>query len=155
MKEGHFLEEMFPVVYKSFPWIFTRQTRYIFNYPLAFFSFAFYISLIAPTDPPENLTVQDSSYTWLLISWNHSRPYFSRNEVEGFLININENGGLFNNSLSVQRIPEEKNISGLKENTEYCIKVKAVTTGGLGEESDELCAFTDQEDGKRKDPGYI
>ena len=106
--------------------------------------------MIAPTDPPENLTVQDSSYTWLLISWNHSRPYFSRNEVEGFLININENGGLFNNTLSVQHIPEEKNISGLKENTEYCIKVKAVTTGGLGEESDELCAFTDQEDGKRR-----
>lgn len=127
----------------------------MFNYPLAFFSFAFYISLIAPTDPPENLTVQDSSYTWLLISWNHSRPYFSRNEVEGFLININENGGLFNSTLEVQHIPEEKNISGLKENTEYCIKVKAVTTGGLGEESDELCAFTDQEDGKRKDPGYI
>ena len=111
--------------------------------------------MIAPTDPPENLTVQDSSYTWLLISWNHSRPYFSRNEVEGFLININENGGLFNNTLSVQRIPEEKNISGLKENTEYCIKVKAVTTGELGEVRDELCAVTDQEVGKRKDPGYI
>ena len=119
-----------------------KANKAYFNYPLAFFSFVFYISLIAPTDPPENLTVQDSSYTWLLISWNHSRPYFSRNEVEGFLININENGGLFNNTLSVQHIPEEKNISGLKEHTEYCIKVKAVTTGGLGEESDELCAFT-------------
>ena len=126
---------------------------HIFNYPLAFF--LLYFSLIAPNDPPENLTVQDSSYTWLLISWNHSRPYFAPNEVEGFLINVNENGGLSKSILSVQDVPEEKNISGLKENTEYCIKVKAVTTHGLGEESDELCAFTDQEDGRRKDPGHI
>ena len=111
--------------------------------------------MIAPNDPPENLTVQDSSYTWLLISWNHSRPYFAPNEVEGFLINVNENGGLSNSILSVKDVPEEKNISGLNENTEYCIKVKPVTTDGLGEESDELCAFTDQEDGRRKDPGYI
>ena len=111
--------------------------------------------MIAATDPPENLTVQDSSYTWLLISWNHSRPYFAPNEVTGFLININENGGLSSSILSVQDLPEEKNISGLNENTEYCIKVKAVTNDGDGEESDELCAFTDQEDGKRKDPGYI
>lgn len=124
-----------------------------FNYPLPFF--LLYFSLIAPNDPPENLTVQDSSYTWLLISWNHSRPYFAPNEVEGFLINVNENGGLSNSILSVQDVPEEKNISGLKENTEYCIKVKAVTTHGLGGESDELCAFTDQEDGRRKDPGQI
>ena len=126
---------------------------HIFNYPLAFF--LLYFSLIAPNDPPENLTVQDSSYTWLLISWNHSRPYFAPNEVEGFLINVNEDGGLSNSILSVQDVPEEKNISGLKENTEYCIKVKAVTTHGLGEDSDELCAFTDQEDGRRNDPGQI
>ena len=91
--------------------------------------------------------MQDSNSTSLLISWNHLRPYFASGTVKGFIITITNNRGQQIKNETVQGLTEERTISYLTEYTEYCITVKAVTNVGLGDVSDELCAFTD-EDGK-------
>ena len=85
----------------------------------------------------------NSTSTSLFLTWDHARPYFAKNTVRGFVINVNDNrGGLIGNA-TVQDLPEAKNVTGLKPYSAYCMTVRPVIYG-LGKESNAICAFTDE-----------
>ena len=84
----------------------------------------------------------NSTSTSLFLTWDHARPYFSEN-VMVFLINVKDNREELMNTITVQNLPEEKNVTGLKPYSAYCMTVRPVIYG-LGKESNAICAFTDE-----------
>lgn len=97
----------------------------------------------------------DVTSSSLLLSWDHSRPYFINGTVTGFRINVTDERGKPLYSLNVTLLPEEKSITGLNEDTNYCMTVSARVRQNKsasieGQRSDIICAFTTGKDGKER-----
>ena len=86
--------------------------------------------------------------TSFILSWDHGRPYFPSSAVLGFQIHVTDDQGQTIKHLTLVGSAEEKNITGLRQDTEYCMTVRAeVRNQSTGQESAAFCTFTDRQGG--------
>ena len=104
-----------------------------------------FIFLAGPSAPPQDLRLNDTTSTSLLVRWSEVPAAHKNGIIRSYTVSYQANSSSLVENITVSVPAREVNLTGLIKNMNYSVRVLASTDKGDGNYSDPVFFVTNQD----------